>query len=166
MRNSTLLPIVVALLTITGTPHAIAQMDVDQADSLNFEGFHKDKKEAKKVWKDETAKKAETVKAYEQTPAAVTAPAALTTTPVAATSSANNSTNNTATAAGKPGQRFEIRERYSLERSAQTPYSAFYVIESLHKQSAKLCSKGWKKLTERSEPIEQDFYMFYEIECL
>ncbi len=163
MKNHVLLPIVFALITAAGTDGALAQMDVDQADSLNFEAFHKDKKEAVKVWKDEPEKKTETVKTYEQTPATIAAPAALTTTPAAA---ANNSTNNTATAASKPGQRFEIRERYALERSAKTPYSAFYVIESLHKQSAKLCSKGWKKLTERSEPVEQDFYMFYEIECL
>jgi hypothetical protein len=29
-----------------------------------------------------------------------------------------------------------------------------------------LCAHGWKKLSERSEPIEQDFYLYYEIECL
>jgi hypothetical protein len=64
------------------------------------------------------------------------------------------------------GKRFEIRERYTLTRSAKTPYSAFYVIEPLYKQSAQLCAKGWKKLAERSEPIEQDYYLYYEIECL
>jgi hypothetical protein len=167
MRNSTLLPIVVALLTAAGTPHAVAQMDVDQADSLNFEAFHKDKKEAVKVWKDDATKKAETVKTYEQAaPAAPAAnqPAALTSAPVAV----STATVPTAApvAASKPGQRFEIRERYALGRSAGTPYSAFYVIEAMHQQSAKLCPKGWKKLTERSEPVEGDFYLYYEIECL
>lgn len=139
-----------------------AQMDVDQADSLNFDAFHKDKKEAIKVWKDEKTQKAETVKAYEQTTPAAS-PAAST---AAKTQSTPVAAKTEATAAAKTGQRYEIRERYALSRSASTPYSAFYVIEALHQQSAKLCPKGWKKLTERSEPIEQDFYMFYEIECL
>jgi hypothetical protein len=167
MRNSTLLPIVVALLTAAGTPHASAQMDVDQADSLNFEAFHKDKKEAVKVWKDDATKKAETVKTYEQT--APAAPAANQTTtlnsaPVAASTTTASKAAQIATAT--PGQRFEIRERYALGRSASTPYSAFYVIEAMHQQSAKFCPKGWKKLTERSEPVDGDFYLYYEIECL
>jgi hypothetical protein len=162
MRNSTLLPIAVALLTVAGIPHALAQMDVDQADSLNFEAFHKDKKEAVKVWKDDATKKAETVKTYEQ--AAPTAPAAgqpsaLTSTPVGTAAAAP-------AAVSKPGQRFEIRERYALGRSASTPYSAFYVIEAMHQQSAKFCPQGWKKLSERSEPVEGDFHLYYEIECL
>ena len=160
MKNHVLLPIVFALITAAGTDGALAQMDVDQADSLNFEAFHKDKKEAVKVWKDGETKNAETVKTYEQ--AAPTAPAArqptaLTSVPVASSAPAT---------AYKSGQRVEIRERYALGRSASTPYSAFYVIEAMHQQAAKYCPQGWKKLTERSEPVEQDFYMFYEIECL
>lgn len=164
---------IAALLFATSSASlCLAQMDVDQADSLNFEAFHKDKKEAVKVWKDDKAKKDETVKAYDQN--ATTAPAATTTratTPAATTLTSTPVTSDTAAsastiAATKPGQHFEIRERYTLTRSAKTPYSAFYVIESLHQQSAKLCPKGWKKLTERSVPVEQDFYMFYEIECL
>ena len=157
---------VLALSLGIASASALAQMDVDQADSLNFDAFHKDKKEAIKVWKDDKTQKAETVKAYEQaTPAA--APAASTAAkaqsmPVAAKTEVKPETN----AAAKAGQHYEIRERYALSRSASTPYSAFYVIEALHQQSAKLCPKGWKKLTERSEPVEQDFYMFYEIECL
>ena len=145
---------------------AIAQdKDVDQADSLDFQSFHKDKKEAIKVW-DKTNNT--TTKAYQDQPAGTTAPAA-TTAPLTSTAvPATNSTPaaKTADTSGSAGKRFEIRERYTLTRSVKTPYSAFYVIEPLFKQSAQLCAKGWKKLNERSEPIEQDYYLYYEIECL
>ncbi len=154
----------IAALAI-GTNAAFAQMDVDQADSLNFEAFHKDKKEAVKVWKDDKTQKDATIKTYEQTatPAASTAAPASVAVPATAPVAASTPL---AASADKKGQHYELRERYTLSRSAKTPYSAFYVIESLHLQSAKLCQKGWKKLAERSEPVEQDFYLYYEIECL
>lgn len=141
--------------------------DVDQADTLDFESFHKDKKEAIKVWdKNSTS----TTKAYQDQPAANTstgtAPAAATGAAAAATTETTQAKSTTAAVADNTNKRFEIRERYTLTRSAKTPYSAFYVIEPLYKQSAQLCPKGWKKLTEKSEPIEQDYYLYYEIECL
>lgn len=150
---------------------AIAQdKDVDQADTLDFQSFHKDKKEAVKVW-DKNSNT--TTKAYQDQPttnATSTATTPTNNTPAAIGSTAVPAASVTSTA-GAPntastGKRFEIRERYTLTRSAKTPYSAFYVIEPLFKQSAQLCAKGWKKLSERSEPIEQDYYLYYEIECL
>lgn len=165
--TSTLLKIVAFTLTASAGSFCFAQMDVDQADSLNFEAFHKDKKESIKVWKDDKTKKDETVKAYDQNNAAAPAAAPVTTgsnlssTPVTAATPVA-----AAATVSKPGQRYEVRERYTLSRSTKTPYSAFYVIEALHQQSAKLCPKGWKKLNERSEPVEQDFFQYYEIECL
>lgn len=147
-----------ALLAASNPSHAQG-MDIEQADSLNFQSFHKDKKEAVKAWE----KPAETVKAYDTKSAAATpAPA----TPAAASTSTPNAASASATSNDIKGKRFELRERYTLTRSAQTPYSAFYVIEPLYKQAAQLCAKGWKKLGERSEPIEQDFYLYFEIECL
>ena len=168
---STLLKTLALGAVITASTASLAQMDVDQADSLNFEAFHKDKKESIKVWKDDKTQKAGTVKAYDQSvPAPSATPLAdgsLSSTPVAAgsaTPAAAEPAN--AVAATKPGQRFEIRERYALTRSAKTPYSAFYVIEALAQQSAKLCPKGWRKLNERSEAVEQDYFLYNEIECL
>lgn len=148
---------------------ALAQMDVDQADSLNFQEFHKDKKEAIKVWNDGIGKKTETIKTYEQStttaaPATTSEPAPAAATPAPAKPAAAVADKQTREV--KPSQRYEIRERYTLSRSAKTPYSAFYVIEPLHKQAAQLCPRGWKKLSERSEPVEQDFYLYYELECL
>ena len=152
---------------------AMAQMDVDEADSLNFQDFHKDKKEAVKIWEDGVGKRSETVKAYDETgqntaSSAPVAPAAVTTAaqPAAASAAAATATAKAANGEVKPGQRYEIRERYTLSRSAKTPYSAFYVIEPLHKQASQLCPRGWKKVAERSEPVEQDFYLYYQLECL
>lgn len=137
------------------------EKDVDQADTLDFQSFHKDKKEAIKVWdKNSTSP----TKTYQDQPAAST-PA--TTAPASPSAGDTTQTKSLAsTVAGSPSKRFEIRERYTLTRSAKTPYSAFYVIEPLYKQAAQLCPKGWKKLSEKSEPVEQDFYLYYEIECL
>jgi hypothetical protein len=151
---------------------AIAQdMDVDQADTMDFESFHKDKKEAVKVWDKNTNT---TTKAYEEKPAtgatsSTTAPTAAgskSAVPVISTAVSASAAAAAQTPPGEAGKRFEIRERYTLTRSTATPYSAFYVIEPLYKQSAQLCPRGWKKLAERSEPIEQDFYLYYLIECL
>lgn len=145
------------LLTVSSSLHA-QEMDIEQADSLNFQSFHKDKKEAVKAWE----KPAETTKTYDDKPA--TSKSAQTADTSAAT--ASNTVSTTANSNDIKGKRFELRERYTLTRSTQTPYSAFYVIEPLYKQAAQFCTKGWKKLGERSEPIEQDFYLYFEIECL
>jgi len=148
-------------------------MDVDQADTIDFQSFHKDKKEAIKAWdKNSTT----TTKAYDDTsvkssatepnksatpaPASAAAPVAA---PTAATAAAVTPAQ---IPAGAKGKRFEIRERYTLTRSTKTPYSAFYVNEPLYKQAATLCPLGWKKLAERSEPVEDDFYLYFEVECL
>lgn len=138
--------------------------DVDQADSLDFGAFHKDKKEAIKVW-DKTSDAP--TKAYSDQPTDTKQTSA-----VKATDSSSTPVTPTANAASPAaadevsGKRFELRERYTLTRSAKTPYSAFYVIEPLYKQAAQLCAKGWKKISERSEPVEQDYYLYYQIECL
>lgn len=152
--------------TSIGVDASAQNKDVDQADTLDFESFHKDKKEAVKVWD----KSSTTTKAYQDQPAAnaTTAPSAVAA-PAPASPAAVDSPQTKSLAAavtGSPSKRFEIRERYTLTRSTKTPYSAFYVIEPMYKQAAQLCPKGWKKLTEKSEPIEQDFYLYYEIECL
>ena len=154
------------------------EMDVDQADTMDFESFHKDKKEAVKVW---DRKNSTPTKAYEEKPAAAgSAASGAAATPAASSAKSSAPVSSTAvpsaatasgaaavqTPPGEAGKRFEIRERYTLTRSSATPYSAFYVIEPLYKQSAQLCPRGWKKLAERSEPVEQDFYLYYLIECL
>lgn len=168
MNRSTAL--LYALVALVVAQPVLAEMDVDQADSLNFEGFHTDKKAAVKAWRDQPeAPSSETVKTYERPATAGRAPSneatdALGTAAVGAAGAGREPA--TPRPGHKPGQRYEIRERYSLERSASTPYSAFYVIEPLHREMARLCPAGWAKLNERSEPVEQDFYLYYEFECL
>ena len=142
-----------ALLLTAAHPLIAQNMDIEQADSLNFQSFHKNKKEAVKVWD----KPAETTKAYSDESAATGA---------AAASDKIATVPPTANSGDVKGKRFELRERYALNRSAQTPYSAFYVLEPLYKQAAQLCPKGWKKLGERSEPVDADFHLYFEIECL
>lgn len=142
---------------------SLAEMDVDQADSLNFHGFHKDKKAAIKIWEDgekgTTRNDSQPTKAYEvKGTAPVASQPAASTLPAATTDDSD--------AGETRGKRYEIRERYTLSRSATTPYSAFYVIEALHQQMTSLCPAGWHKIAERSEAVEGDFYLYYELECL
>ncbi len=162
-QNHRSLSLFMATLIALSTSLHAQEMDIEQADSLNFQSFHKDKKAAIKAWE----KPAETVKAYDDKTTA--AKPAQRTTLLPTDTSATTATVATPAAASSnetQGKRFEMRERYTLTRSAQTPYSAFYVIEPLYKQAAQLCVKGWKKIAERSEPVEQDFYLYFEIECL
>lgn len=147
------------LVALLAVPLCQAQMDVDQADSLNFQGFHKDKKEAVQVWREDKPEAEPNnypVKVYEQD-------AAASITNASAPPSASAAPETTRPRSGK---RYEIRERYTLSRSAATPYSAFLVVEALHRQMASLCPAGWRKLNERSEPVEGDFFLYYELECL
>ncbi|HUH38115.1 MAG TPA: hypothetical protein VL027_09260 [Spongiibacteraceae bacterium] len=140
-------------LAMTVLP-ALAQQDVDLADSLNFEAFHKDKRETTKLFE-----------AEEPAPSA----AALADEPPKGASDSAVEARPAQDGAAKPahtGQRFEVRERYTLTRSASTPYSAFYVIEVLHRQMAATCPNGWHKLREFSKPVENDFYLHYLFECL
>ncbi len=137
--------------------------DVDQADTLDFEAFHKDKKEAVKVWDKDSSTP---TKAYSDTPVATKSTSVAQPNATATTAPSAAAATTPIASSDLSGKRFEIRERYTLTRSAKTPYSAFYVIEPLYKQAAQLCPKGWKKLAERSEPVEQDYYLYYEIECL
>lgn len=169
-RHNTLALLVCGSFIFSFNAHA-QDKDVDQADTLDFQSFHKDKKEAVKVWD----KNSNTpTKAYSDQPTAPatnagtatnSAPASDVALPIK-TDAAPTTKAATQTTEEIRGKRFELRERYTLTRSAKTPYSAFYVIEPLYKQAAQLCAKGWKKLAERSEPIEQDYYLYYEIECL
>jgi hypothetical protein len=152
-----------------------AQMDVDQADTLNFEEFHKHKDTAIKIY--QTPKgdmkfglKPEANKVYDAAPQKQTA---TTSESAATTTSATQSTaDNTAVAAptelptGKKGQRFEIRERFSLGKSTATSYNATTVIEALNVQMADICKKGWEKTRDFALPIDNDFYQHYEFECL
>lgn len=147
-----------ALLLMVASATALAEFDVDQADSLNFEAFHKDKDSAVKLWESDDGK---AEKLYTEQSVA----------PSQATEQ-----NHTKTApaqpmqdhklAGQSGKKFEARERYTLSRSAATPYSAFYVIEALHKQMAAACTDGWEKLREWSVPVEADYFLYYEFRCL
>ncbi len=151
-----------AILMLAMALPAAAEMDVDQADSLNFHAFHRDKKEAVKIWRGDNDELQaghlqEPIKVYEAADSDVTyAPV-----PMASVSAKPERKPDAV-----PGQRFEIRERYTLTRSASTPYSAFYVIEAMHRQMAEQCPQGWRKLTERSEPVESDYWLYYTFECL
>ncbi len=185
-----------SLSAVISMPAPAQEKDVDQADSLDFESFHKDKKAAVKIWEDGVH--SAPVKTYEQTAPSTTtdasasaAPKAASNTPAiiekpiaptgsattkatttnnaaasAATSAAAAITSNKAATSSKPGQRYELRERYTLTTSTSTAYSATTVATPLYQQAAQWCTHGWKKLAERSEPIEQDFYLYNEIECL
>lgn len=131
-----------------------ADYDVDDSDSLDFESFHTDKKSAIKIYQD---KQTSPKKVYQDTASK----------PAAAAEQTKTSANTVIEEVedGYTGI-YEIRERYTLGKSAHTPYSAFFVIESLHKQMAELCPKGWEKQREWSVAIDEDFYLHYQFRCL
>ncbi|MCR8924238.1 hypothetical protein NO559_15765 [Dasania sp. GY-MA-18] len=76
-------------------------------------------------------------------------------------------TNNASPNTQPPPTSRVVYERYSLTRSDHTPYSAFYVIEALHRQLAQHCPQGWLKEKEWSQHIEaSDYLLHYQYHCL
>ncbi|MFA7554417.1 MAG: hypothetical protein WCY88_09225 [Spongiibacteraceae bacterium] len=127
---------------------AHAQMDVDQADSLDFETFHTDKEQAVKLWdSNDDSKEVKKIYTEEHQKTTVETPP----------QSASNDSK---------GKRFEIRELYSIVGSDRTGYNPNTVVQALFLQMQGLCSNGWKKLDERSVPDGEAFYMYYQFECL
>ena len=150
--NYNVISIFIISLFIPCFSFAEEQMDVDLADSPFFSDFHKDKKQALKVWtqKDglELQKDIKTEKAYN-------------------TNTTNNTAPAPADAGDKSGKRYEIRELYSISGSDRTGYTPSTVVQALYLQMQGLCPDGWKKLDERSQPDGKDaFYMYYSFECL
>lgn len=140
--------------------------DVDDADSLNFESFHKPKEESIKIYNTETGeilgdkKSRQTVKTYQtenanisqQTTAAIPAP----------TVSFKSIPEHNSSVAG---QRYEIRQRYAFVESQSTNDTPDLAINTLYKKMAKYCPQGWIKEEEWSVPVEGDFYLHYEFTC-
>ena len=151
MTPSTRLEQFCAALTLLTALSAQAQMDVDQADSLNFESFHTNKAEAVKIWDTSESENSEIKKTFTEDKASITeqAPA-----------------NVKADTDSNTGQRFEIRELYSITGSDRTDYNPNTVVQALFLQMQGLCANGWKKLDERSVPDGKEFYMHYQFECL
>ncbi|TDN53783.1 hypothetical protein [Azoarcus indigens] len=149
---------------------AMAESDVDQADSLRFQQFFEDKSDSIKVWREtdgkiESGRRKPMVKTYEEG-APAGKPAAASAAPPAAAKAPVAKAAAAAPAEEIRGLRYEIRERYTLDRSDDTPYSALHVVTAMHKQMAGLCPNGWRKYAERSEPVGKDFFLYYELECL
>ena len=156
-----------ALATALPTAAMAADFDVDDADSLDFESFHEEKDNAVQIWKqgeNEWSFKERATKAYadEEKPSSQLQQKTVTSTQQTAAPVTQQVTQKRA----KSGDRFEIRQRYTLSRSAATPYSATHVIENLHQQMADICPAGWEKQREWSVPVAQDYYLHYEFECL
>jgi len=178
MTRSRLQLSILLLASLLHSP-AMAESDVDQADSLRFQQFFEDKSDSIKVWREtdgkiDSGRRKPMVKAYEDGAAAAAAakPAAANAAASAphAAAPAKPAAAATLPATVAPedlrGMRYEIRERYTLDRSDDTPYSALHVVTAMHKQMAGLCPKGWRKYAERSEPVGKDFFLYYELECL
>lgn len=140
--------------------------DVDDADTLDFESFHKTKEDSIKIYNTETgeilAGKAnkKTVKTY-QTETAGKPQQKTVATPTPTASTKINTENRASTA----GQRYEIRQRYAFDESENTSDTPYTAMNALHKKMARYCPQGWIKEKEWSVPVEGDFYLHYEFTC-
>ena len=136
--------------------NAFAGFDVDDADSLDFESFHNideksdgEKSNKNKEWLWDELKQ----NTRSEQPSSESSADKPNTSHI---SQPTTSTNNPS---------HSIQERYTLSRSDHTPYSAFYVIEALHKKMAVQCPSGWNKMKEWSTPVEGDFFLHYQFSC-
>lgn len=155
--STTVSLILTATLSFFSISSYAQEMDVDQADSLDFERFHTNKKNAIKIWNDK--KDSEPTQAYDTQPAAKQ-PAVPPTMVAAEAEKAGT------TAADNSGKRFEIRELYSITGSTRTGYTPNTVVQALHLQMQGFCAKGWTKQEERSVPDGDEYYLYYVFKCL
>jgi len=145
------------IFTLLLSLQTFAQTSVDDCDGLDFTACFSEKEEDLKLFEPRQKK---TIKKIYETDEKAEAKQSAATPAVKTVSTAPPAQVEQAIEA------FEIRERYTLGKSAQTPYSAFFVIEALHKKMAKTCPNGWTKLGEWSVAIESpDYYLHYEFAC-
>ena len=140
--------------------------DVDDADSLNFEAFHKPKDDSIKIYNTETGKilggkkRRQTIKTYQPEEASTLKQKTVAIPPSDVPTQKVAETNLSIA-----GQRYEIRQRYAFGESQNTSDTPDTAINSLYKQMIKYCPQGWTKEKEWSVPIEGDFYLHYEFTC-
>ena len=145
--SKSLLPLIITgllpLLVIAEEP-----MDIDQANSLDFQGFHKTKKDAVKLYDSQEGGifNPKDKQGAEPTVAAVQAEQSP---PVA-----------------QQSKRYEIRELYTLAKSERTGLTPTTVVQALHLQMQGFCPEGWRKLDEWTKPDAGEYYMYYQFECL
>jgi hypothetical protein len=135
-------------------PLALSQqaLDIDQADSLDFESFHQKKDDAIMLYDGDSGEVLGI-----KTGATATDKLAKENPPTS---------NKVRAVTGKQGQQYEIRELYSITGSNRTGYNPTTVMQAILLQVQGLCSQGWRKLDERSEPDGEEFYLYYLFECL
>lgn len=150
--SKSLLAVTIASLL---TQFVIAEepLDIDQANSLDFQGFHKTKKDAVKLYDSEYGGILNP-KDKQSTEAAAAAP-------VAATAAAEQSP-----PVAQQNKRYEIRELYTMAKSERTGLTPTTVVQALHLQMQGFCPEGWRKLDEWTRPDDGDYYMYYQFECL
>ncbi len=152
------------LALISTTSHA--QMDIDQADSLDFEAFHTEKETAIKLpGENENQPKQPVAEKRYTDPGSD--PSSQQTNPVNKPKAASNPTSEKSNS----GKFFEIRAQYTpaapnqVRPNKATNHSAANAIDILHQQMVQLCPQGWTKLGEKSLPVESEFYLYYEFRC-
>lgn len=150
MKTHKLLSSLLTLGLLTLPALADEAMDVDQSNSLDFEAFHQKKDSAIKLYDSEDGgilnPQSTTDNDQQLAPASTT---------VVAGSSVE-----------KQGKRYEIRELYAINPSERTGYNPTTVVTALHLQMKGLCPSGWRKLDEKTIPEGEDFYLYYQFECL
>lgn len=142
-------PLLLSTLILASGAGFAENMTIDDADSLDFEAFHRKHDQAVKLWDSK-----ESQKAYPQQAAEPAANAA------AAPDSADREQ-----PLGKAGDRFDIRQAYRPADPANSGLHA--AMAKLQQQMVSLCPNGWLKTSERVLPAANgDYFLHYELECL
>ncbi len=145
---------------------------VDEADSLDFESFHKEKegeqstslfgisggtsgiiREGENVFHPELDNPGKNIGVIEED---------------LSTPKKRKSANdfNTKRLPQPKGKIRNIRVRYALYKSDYTPLHAHDAVPVLHSYINDYCPTGWLKLAEWSLPVERDHFLYYQFQCL
>jgi hypothetical protein len=140
--------IISLFISLLGINTVYAEFDVDDADSLDFESFHKEKNPV--------------IKTYEKNSDNASPQPAATDDQEADVKTSNE---QAALIPKAVKSRYEIRQRFTTGKSDNTSDGPLQAIDALYKKMATHCPNGWSKEKEWSVPIEGDFYLHYQFNC-
>lgn len=144
----------------------------DQADSLDFEKFHKSADQGKPLIDLGGMlgdKRVEGVNVFDRELDNPSGKGSVQTEdldgPEAAGPSAGSRFNRHAGPPPASGEVMNIRVRYTLTHSDYTPFLAHTAAHALHSYIADHCPQGWIKRAEWSLPVGADHYLYYQFQC-
>jgi len=161
------------LLMLASLVQSDEEAKVDKADSLDFEGFHEDDQGGTTIdfgGMFGGTKRQRGVNVFNRELDNPSGKGSVAVedigTPGSGTTRRSSPYNSDPGVPPTEGEVMNIRVRYALTGSDKTPFLANTATVALHNYIVEHCANGWVKLAEWSLPIESDYYLYYQFQCV